>query len=192
MHIPKYPLLALLALAACRSAGPTAKSATTYSANPHMAAVTPSSSSVKYPETRKSDQVDDYHGTSVADLYRWLEDLDSPETKAWVEAQNKLTFGYLEKIPFRDQIRERLTNIWNYERYGVPQVEDGQLYFSKNDGLQNQAVLYVQKNAPRACQKFCSTQISSPPTALQLLQVLISPMTIATWRTRLLAGAPTG
>ncbi|MBC6608636.1 S9 family peptidase [Hymenobacter sp. BT188] len=150
MYITKYPLLALLALGACRSAGPTAKSATTYSANPHMAAVTPSSSSVKYPETRKSDQVDDYHGTSVTDPYRWLEDLDSPETKAWVEAQNKLTFGYLEKIPFRDKIQERLTTIWNYERYGVPQVEDGQLYFSKNDGLQNQAVLYVQKNAPQS------------------------------------------
>ncbi|WP_324672688.1 prolyl oligopeptidase family serine peptidase [Hymenobacter sp. GOD-10R] len=99
---------------------------------------------VQYPQAHKVDVVDDYFGTPVADPYRWLEDPDSPETKAWVEAENKVTFGYLEKIPFRNQIRDRLTKIWNYERYSVPQQEGNQLYFSKNDGLQNQAVLYVQ------------------------------------------------
>ena len=70
-----------------------------------------------YPEARRSDQVDDYHGTKVADPYRWLEDTDSAETHAWVEAENKLTFGYLEQIPHRQAIHERLTKLWNYERF---------------------------------------------------------------------------
>ncbi|UOQ74951.1 prolyl oligopeptidase family serine peptidase [Hymenobacter cellulosilyticus] len=98
------------------------------------------------PQTRKTNHTDDYFGTPVTDPYRWLEDLDSPETKEWVTAQNKVTFGYLEKIPFRDQIKNRLTKLWNYERFGVPQIEGPNLYYSKNDGLQNQGVLYVQQN----------------------------------------------
>ena len=110
---------------------------------PTMAALPP----VKYPATRKSDQADDYFGTKVPDPYRWLETLDSPETKAWVTAQNEVTFGFLKQLPARDKIRERLTKIWNYERYGVPQQEGEMLYFSKNDGLQNQAVLYAQPAA---------------------------------------------
>ena len=69
-----------------------------------------------YPAARKSDVVDDYHGTKVADPYRWLEDADSPESRAWIEAQNALTFGHLEKIPERTKLRERLTKLWNYER----------------------------------------------------------------------------
>src|SRR5688572_23589563 len=76
---------------------------------------------VSYPPTRKVEQVDDYHGVKVADPYRWLEDDNSPETKAWVEAQNKVTFGFLDAIPERDRIKERLTKLWNYERFGVPQ-----------------------------------------------------------------------
>ncbi len=98
-----------------------------------------------YPETRKVDQVDDYHGTPVADPYRWLEDLDSEETADWVSAQNEVTFAYLEGIPRRDRIRERLSELWNFEKYGVPE-RAGDLYlFEKNDGLQNQDVLYVQE-----------------------------------------------
>ncbi|WP_400192532.1 prolyl oligopeptidase family protein [Hymenobacter sp. B81] len=100
---------------------------------------------LSYPQTAKGTQVDDYHGTKVADPYRWLENPDSPETKVWVTAQNKVTFGYLEQIPYRDRIKERLTQMWNYERYGVPQEEGDYLYYQKNDGLQNQAVLYVQR-----------------------------------------------
>jgi prolyl oligopeptidase len=85
----------------------------------------------------------------VADPYRWLEALDSPETKEWVTAENKVTFDYLSRIPFRDKVRERLTKLWNYERYGVPSVEGDLLIFSKNDGLQNQAVIYaVKKGEP--------------------------------------------
>lgn len=102
-----------------------------------------SSSPLKYPETRKVAQVDDYHGTKVPDPYRWLEDDYAPETKAWIEAQNKVTFAYLESIPQRERIKARLTELWDYERYGVPFKEAGRYFYTKNDGLQNQSVLYT-------------------------------------------------
>ena len=98
-----------------------------------------------YPVTAKVAHEDLLHGTTVPDPYRWLEDDHSAETKAWVEAQNKVTFGYLEKIPQRDAIKARLTKLWNYERYGLPFKEGGRYFFSKNDGLQNQSVLYTLK-----------------------------------------------
>ena len=98
---------------------------------------------INYPETRKMDTVDDYFGTKVADPYRWLEDDNSEETKAWVTAQNKVTFGYLEGIPERTRLRERLTELWNYERYGAPFKRAGKYFYFKNNGLQNQSVLYV-------------------------------------------------
>ncbi|UYZ61944.1 prolyl oligopeptidase family serine peptidase [Hymenobacter weizhouensis] len=143
-----FPVLALAALAACRSSQPgTPTAAASATAASGGAATTPAFRfAVQYPESKKVDHKDDYFGTAVADSYRWLEDLDSPDTKAWVEAQNKVAFGYLEQIPFRDKIRERLTQMWNYERFGIPQREGDALYFSKNDGLQNQAVLYVQRS----------------------------------------------
>ncbi|RMG94012.1 MAG: S9 family peptidase [Deltaproteobacteria bacterium] len=97
----------------------------------------------EYPETRRLDLVETLHGVDVADPYRWLEDLDSEETRAWIEAQNELTFGYLEKIPARNAIRARLTELWDYERYGLPTRRGGRYFYSKNDGLQNQSVLYV-------------------------------------------------
>ncbi len=101
------------------------------------------SAQTTYPDARRSDQTDDYHGTKVADPYRWLEDTDSAETHAWVEAENKLTFGYLDKIPYRQSIRDRLTKLWNYERFGVPEEEGGRYFFQHNTGLQNQSVLLV-------------------------------------------------
>jgi prolyl oligopeptidase len=101
------------------------------------------SSSFRYPETRRVDHVDNYHGTKVPDPYRWLEDDHAPETKAWVEAQNKVTFAYLESMPQRDRIKKRLTELWDYERYGTPFREGGRYFFNKNDGLQNQSVLYT-------------------------------------------------
>lgn len=113
---------------------------------------TPSQTSV-YPQPHQANQVDDYHGTQVADPYRWLEDPDSGETKAWIEAENKLTFGLLETIPARDRLKQRLTQLWNYEKYGIPfkqgdAQKDGateRYFYFKNDGLQNQSVLYTLK-----------------------------------------------
>jgi len=107
----------------------------------------PPGAPLPYPEARRGDVVDDYHGTKVADPYRWLEDPDSPETRAWVQAENALTFAWLGQIPARDRIRARLTALWDYERMGVPVWRNGRLFFEKNDGLQNQDVLYVQDGA---------------------------------------------
>ncbi|MFI5167522.1 MAG: prolyl oligopeptidase family protein [Thermoanaerobaculales bacterium] len=106
-----------------------------------------------YPSAHKGDVVDDYHGVKVADPYRWMEDVDSPETHAWIEAENKLTFAYLDAIPGREAIRKRLTELWDYERYGVPTVYGKRIFFSRNSGLQPQSVLYVLDSAgaqPRA------------------------------------------
>jgi len=98
-----------------------------------------------YPDTEKIPVADNYFGTTVEDPYRWLEDDMSEKTAAWVKEQNIVTFGYLEKIPFREQIRERLSEMWNYEKYGMPFRRGEYTYFAKNDGLQNQFVYYRQK-----------------------------------------------
>jgi prolyl oligopeptidase len=100
---------------------------------------------LQYPTTRKVDHTDTYHGTKVADPYRWLEDDTSAETAAWVEAENKVTFPYLERIPFRQQFQDRVKALSNYERYLAPSRKGQYFFFSKNDGLQNQNVLYIQK-----------------------------------------------
>ena len=98
-----------------------------------------------YPATKKIDHFDTYHNERVADPYRWLEDENSAETAAWVEAQNRVTFGYLEKIPFRAQIASRLEKLFNYPKYSSPARRSEHFFFFKNDGLQNQSVLYIQK-----------------------------------------------
>ena len=103
-----------------------------------------SAQALQYPPARTGDVVDDYHGTKVPDPYRWLEDPDAPETRTWIEAENRLTEGYLAQIPARATIRERLTALWNYPKYGTPFHKAGRFFFFKNDGLQNQAVLYKQ------------------------------------------------
>jgi len=102
------------------------------------------SQTIQYPSARQSGVVDDYHGTRVADPYRWLEDPDAPETRAWIEAENRVTESYLAQIPERATIRQRLTQLWNYPKYGAPFHKAGRYFFFKNDGLQNQAVLYKQ------------------------------------------------
>jgi len=121
-----YFLLPLMYFASCKEK--TAESA-------NMEALT-------YPETRKDTVVDTYFGEGVADLYRWLEDDLSAETAAWVDAQNKVTFDYLDKIPFRKDMKARLEKIWNYEKFSAPFKEGDYTYFYKNDGLQNQFVLW--------------------------------------------------
>lgn len=100
------------------------------------------SQNLTYPESKKGDVVDTYFGKKVSDPYRWLEDDRSAETAQWVSDQNKVTFGYLDQISFRDQLKERMTKIWNYERISAPFVEGNFTYYYKNDGLQNQSVLY--------------------------------------------------
>src|ERR1700740_107857 len=96
----------------------------------------------KYPAAPTSDQVDDYSGIKVTDPYRPLENPDSPESRKWIEAEDKITFDFLGKIPQRDGIKKRLTAVWDYERFGVPFKEKNRYFFSKNSGLQNQNVIY--------------------------------------------------
>ena len=100
---------------------------------------------LQYPVTKKGDQVDDYHGTKVADPYRWLEDDTSAGTAAWVEAENKVTFPYLDAIPFRKQLQARVKELNDYAKYSSPSHKGPYYFFFKNDGLQNQSVLYIQK-----------------------------------------------
>jgi prolyl oligopeptidase len=111
---------------------------------------------VTYPETKKVDTVDTYFGEAVADPYRWLEDDRSAETEAWVKSQNEATFGYLDNIPYREELKERLTKLWNYEKIGAPFIEGEYTYFSKNDGLQNQSVIYRYKTGddPKTAEVF--------------------------------------
>lgn len=102
---------------------------------------------VTYPTTKKVDTVDTYFGTEVQDPFRWLEDDRSPETEAWVKEQNAATFGYLDKIPFREDLKNRLEKLWNYEKVGSPFKEGDYTYFYKNNGLQNQYVVYRKKES---------------------------------------------
>lgn len=112
----------------------------------------PIPASLAYPAAKKDTQVDTYHGVQVADPYRWLENLDSRDTRAWIDAENKITASYLDAIPGRNRIKQRLTDLWNYERYSSPQKFGERWFYTRNDGLQNQAVLYVADSldaAPR-------------------------------------------
>lgn len=103
----------------------------------------------EYPTTERGDLVEDYFGTSVADPYRWLEDDSSEATAAWVKAQNEVTFDFLSQIPYRDQVKARLTELWNYAKESAPKKHGDYYYFSYNDGLQNQSVIY-RKSSPEA------------------------------------------
>lgn len=98
--------------------------------------------SISYPKPKKVEVEEDYHGVKISDPYRWLEDADSPEARAWIDAENRITQTFLGRIPQREHIKDRLTQIWNYERYGIPFKRGGRYFFSKNDGLQNQSVVY--------------------------------------------------
>jgi prolyl oligopeptidase len=110
-------------------------------AGPLLAQVAPPK--LSYPVAKKADQVDDYHGTKIADPYRWMEDLDSPDVASWIAAENEVTFGYLNTIPQRDAIKQRLTTLWNYERFGIPSREGTRYVYSRNEGLQNQSVIWI-------------------------------------------------
>ena len=109
---------------------------------------------LKYPNTKKVDSVDTYFGIKIQDPFRWLEDDRSPETENWVKEQNKTTFNYLDKIPFRKELKKRLEQLWNFEKLGSPFKEGDYVYFFKNDGLQNQNVLYRKKGEEAQAEVF--------------------------------------
>jgi prolyl oligopeptidase len=143
------PFVLLLSACGGESADPAASAAPEAAASPESApASTTAAGGFVYPETAKVDQVDDYHGTAVADPYRWLEEdvRESEVVAEWVEDQNEVTFAYLGAIPERNRIEERLTELWNYEKFGLPQKAGGQYFYSRNDGLQNQNVIYRQES----------------------------------------------
>lgn len=150
MHKVLFILVSILFLVACQQA-PQETSIN----EPEGAVVStpePSTETAQrlvYPETKTVDVVDNYHGTEVSDHFRWLEDdvRESTEVEAWVNAQNTVTNAYLDNLPNRAAIEERLTELWNYERFSVPFTEGGRIFYSRNDGLQNQSVLYVQDKA---------------------------------------------
>src|SRR4051794_23955570 len=99
-------------------------------------------SSIAYPPAPKADVIEDYHGTKVADPYRPLEDPDAPESRKWIEAENRVTAQFLDGIPQREAIRKRLTALWDYEKFRVPETENGRVFIARNSGLQNQGVVY--------------------------------------------------
>ena len=129
---------------------------------------------LRYPETRKSDTVDRSSGTAVPDPYRWLENAEAAETAAWVTAQNGLTFAQLGKLPVRDAYRRRLTSLWDYEKLGLPRREGGQLFYSKNTGLQRQSVLYRETAAGQPL-VVLDPNVLSPDGSLALMTAAASP-----------------
>ncbi|WP_210462416.1 prolyl oligopeptidase family serine peptidase [Rufibacter roseolus] len=136
---------ALAAMTGCKTSTPTASPSAEASAEAPAPTAAAKPTNLMYPKTEKINHTDTYHGTQVQDPYHWLEADTAQNVAAWVKEQNAVTFDYLSKIPFREQIQKRLTQLWNYPKYGTPFREGDYYYFYKNDGLQNQSVLYRQK-----------------------------------------------
>jgi len=180
--VKKLAILILISLYACQPAdneqNTTSISADT-SKDVNTAALSTNTSEREwvYPETAKVDQTDDYHGTVVTDPYRWLEDdvRESTEVADWVTAQNEITFAYLETIPEREKIKERLTTLWDYEKFGVPFREGGRIFYFRNDGLQNQSVLYSQENLDSEPRQVIDPNTFSDDGTVALADVEISP-----------------
>ncbi|HVT49821.1 MAG TPA: prolyl oligopeptidase family serine peptidase [Vicinamibacterales bacterium] len=128
-----------------------------------------------YPHARKGDVVDDYFGTKVPDPYRWMEDLDSPEVAAWREAQNALTFSYLDRLPLRDRLRTRITALWDYPKTGMPAREGGRYFYARNSGLQRQAPIYVRASLDAAPDVVIDPNLLSPDGSVSLAQWAPSP-----------------
>jgi prolyl oligopeptidase len=143
-------LSGVLAVSACTGSAPAVAHGDEASSVHDARATT----AITYPKTARGDVTDDYHGTRVADPYRWLEDPDAPDTRRWIEAQNEVTRAWIDAVPERAAIEARLTELWNYERFGLPFEEGGQWFFSKNDGLKNQSVWYT------------ATALDAPPRVL--------------------------
>ncbi|MBX6312938.1 MAG: S9 family peptidase [Isosphaeraceae bacterium] len=127
-----------------------------------------------YPAAPKADVVDDYHGTKVPDPYRPLEDPDAPETRAWIEAENQITFRYLEGIPARETIKKRLTELWDYEKFTPPFKEGGRYFFTRNSGLQNQSVLYTTASLDAEPKVLLDPNTLSPDGTIALMGTFVS------------------
>ena len=127
-----------------------------------------------YPVARMDSTVDDYFGTKVADPYRWMEDDNAAETAEWVAAENEVTRDYLAQIPFRDKIQKRLTELWNYPKYGTPAKHGEYYYFFENDGLRNQSILYRQKGLDAPAEVFLDPNTLSEDGTVALSNVSFS------------------
>jgi prolyl oligopeptidase len=124
--------------------------------------------SIRYPNAPPGKQIDVYHGIEVADPFRWLEEIDSAETREWVAAENELTEAFLKTIPARAEIRERLAELWDYERFGIPSRKGSRYFFTKNDGLQNQAVLYTARGLDESSRPLLDPNGWSPDGTVSL------------------------
>lgn len=131
--------------------------------------------SFSYPEAAREDVVDDYHGVAVADPYRWLENPDSPAARAWIAAQNQITNQFLAEIPEREALIKRLRKLWDYERYSIPYREGGRYFYRKNDGLQNQSVLYTTRDLKGEAQVLLDPNALSPDGTVALQRYAPSP-----------------
>jgi len=128
-----------------------------------------------YPTSKKVDVVDDYFGTKIADPYRWLEDLNAAEVKAWIDAQNAVTFKYLETLPLREPLRTRITELWNYARVSTPYYKGGRWFYSRNTGLQRQAVVYTRTSLTSAETIALDPNALSPDGSIALSDFVPSP-----------------
>src|SRR5262245_18904563 len=129
-----------------------------------------SAAKVSYPATKKGDTVDDYFGTKVADPYRWMESLDSPDVASWVTAENQVTSAYLEKLPLRERFKQRITELWDYPKVSIPVREGGRYFFQKNTGLQRQSPLYVRDSLTAEPKLVIDPNVLSPDGSLSLAQ----------------------
>lgn len=132
-------------------------------------------SRLSYPPSDKGAVVDDYHGTRIADPYRWMESLESAQTAAWVTAQNAVTFRYLESLPLRDAFKARITELWNYPKVGIPFREGGRLWYRKNSGLERQSPFYSRRSLDDAATLVMDPNTMSADGSVQLASLVPSP-----------------
>src|SRR5439155_9448316 len=125
---------------------------------------------MSYPPTTKTQVFDDYHGTNIIDPYRWMESLDSKEVADWIAAQNRVTFDFLARLPIREKLRQRITDLWNYPKVSIPEREAGRYFYQKNSGLQRQSPLYVQSNLDAPAMLVLDPNVLSPDGSLSLAQ----------------------
>ncbi len=130
---------------------------------------------LKYPPTRRDKNIDNYFGTKVLAPYQWMEDQNSKEVESWIADENKITFDYLQRIPIRSWINDRITKVWNYEKVGVPSRHSGVLFYTRNSGLQNQSPIYMQKSLTAKAQMILDPNALSPDGSIALLNYKPSP-----------------